>query len=399
MGESVQKAQRGGMNLAPDHFRPGATKQKTAAPKPPKPEPAIRERRIAPGGQGAVSPAPVNTALKTGRKVIAKAARWTTTQSVRLAVVADSLLRRRPQLSSDLAGLDEAARYAAISNRLGALAPLSESETDLVRVSTPDRRIHQAGSELVVEGERGARPMFIARGWACRVRVSRSGVRQILGLLLPGDGIALRSADGGVANTTVAALTAVETVDAQPVLEMAEQPSHNPGVSEAMRRVFALEEEFLINHVFRLGAMGPHERVAHMLTELHWRLQQSGLATARDLPMPLKTETFGDALAMTPRAVENALRALQRSNIIRRGYCELGLLQSERLRQIGGFEPPALHTPTNGRQLIVDASATGPWDGPETLVLNRQVDVPDDQPMQVPPVPMRKWANGAATPA
>lgn len=253
----------------------------------------------------------------------------------------------------ELAALHEASRHSAVSTRLATLAGLTPEEELNVRCNTPDRCIHQAGAEIVREGENASRPMIIASGWACRVRTA-GGRRRIIGLLLPGDGIALRGGSGSLSSTTVATLTTVETVDAGAMLEMAEHPSRNPGVRAAMNRVQMLEEEFLHNQVARLGAMTAPQRLSHLLLELHWRLRQAGLATAREANLPLDHDVLGDLLAMQPPAVCRTMRALQRQNMIRNSYGRLSLLDVSRLRKLSGFEPPPPMERGRTRRLIRD---------------------------------------------
>ena len=121
------------------------------------------------------------------------------------------------------------------------------------------------------------RPMFIASGWACRCRVLADGRRQVIGFLVPGDGIGLRGCAEPLSATTILALTTVETIEAAPLLRLAEQQQRYPEIAHAMQRAAVQEEEFLINQVFRLGMLSPVERLGNLVMELQWRLEASGL--------------------------------------------------------------------------------------------------------------------------
>ena len=213
----------------------------------------------------------------------------------------------------ELAILAEDARNTTVANRLRSAAVLSEAEEQAVHAaSSAVRRTYQASTEIAIQGEITPRPMFIASGWACRCRVLSDGRRQVLGFLLPGDGIGLRGCAEPLAPTTILALTTVETVDATPLLRLAEQPQRHPGIAHAMQRAAVQEEEFLINQVFRLGVLNAVERLAHLVMELQWRLAAAGLATPRELAMPLTYETIGEALSLNVKRVAGAFRALDR---------------------------------------------------------------------------------------
>src|SRR3954469_7965789 len=102
-----------------------------------------------------------------------------------------------------------------VGRRLGHLSALSDPELALLRNLGDRRERHASGEELAAEGGLSGRPRFILSGWACRQRVLPDGRRQIFSFLLPGDGLGL-SRRPALELSTTAALTALETVDAQP---------------------------------------------------------------------------------------------------------------------------------------------------------------------------------------
>lgn len=149
-------------------------------------------------------------------------ARWSARYSTSLIDNARTAFAAYSRPHTDnLTVLAEEGRYCAVSNRLGAVTALTDREKMAVRYNTPDRRIHQTGSEIAIEGDATPSPLFIASGWACRTRSSRNGRRQIIGFLLPGDPIGLHGASTSLSHTSIFALTSVETVDGSGVMEMA----------------------------------------------------------------------------------------------------------------------------------------------------------------------------------
>jgi CRP-like cAMP-binding protein len=295
---------------------------------------------------------------------VARAGAWSATTSTGIVKGLSAWLeqKRRPRVDV-LGALAEAAKYGVVTNRMGAIAVLSDEEQRLVRNGTPHRKVHQAGSELAEEGDVSPRPMFIMSGWACRLRVLPNGRTQIVGLLLPGDAIGLRGAAEPLSPTTISALTTMETVDAAPLLQLAQDQQQFPGVLHALRRMSAQQEEFLMNQVTRLGALPPDARVAHLLLELRWRLEQAGLASDDQFVMPLTNETLADTTALKTKQVGNIMKMLRARGLVRRRYEKVELLNGERMRQLSGFRAP--DTSSCGRFRMVPAQVSQTGGGPQ----------------------------------
>src|SRR5258705_13438275 len=120
-----------------------------------------------------------------------------------------------------------------VLRRLRALARLSEADLDLL-LQLSDRRVrHGPGDELIAEGEMSHSARFIVSGWASTHRVLADGRRQIFSVSLPGDGGGVYPRQGAPALCGVTALTALESVDAGPVLEAVREGS-SPGLALAL---------------------------------------------------------------------------------------------------------------------------------------------------------------------
>jgi CRP-like cAMP-binding protein len=241
--------------------------------------------------------------------------------------------------------LVEAAKYRTVFNRITAAANLSEAERQIVEaISSSVRKTYQAGSEIVVEGEVLPRPMLIASGWACRRRTRGNGRAQVLGVLAPGDGIGLRGSADTTAPCTLLALTTVETIDATQLLRLAQQSHDYAGITDALLKAVAEDEEFLTNQIIRLGSPSPVERLAHLLLEMHARLSAAGLATDRDFFMPMTYETIAEALAVTPKIAKRAMKRLKRRGLAKFRYGRVKLLSPGELQRMSDFTPPDLWT-------------------------------------------------------
>jgi CRP-like cAMP-binding protein len=311
-------------------------------------------------------------------KHVARAVRWTSAKSLQLGTNAvNALARLRPARPVRVAANAERSFYTCLPDRLATLAGLSPEQHDLVRNSLPERQIHQSGSTLLAEGEPMPRPTLILSGWACRTRV-HDGRLHVLGILVPGDGINLFGPPGMVSSTSVCAMTTVETVNAQPVIDLVEQSEDDSALRLSTHRMMAEEEAFLLNQALRATMRSPVARLAHLLAELQFRLARTGLASATDMPFPLDRRTVAAALGLSPSVVGRAGRILETRRIARFGHNRVLIQREAELRKIAGFTPPVFSDGVR-RHLINDVPEheivmPAPWmdAGTHTFELERR---------------------------
>jgi CRP-like cAMP-binding protein len=250
--------------------------------------------------------------------------------------------RKIRKKEDELSQLADAARYSAILNRFEAIAPLNDEERAVLqKLDFAQRRVHQAGSDIVDEGEQPP-PMLVVSGWASRIRVLSSGRRQILGLLVPSDGVGLHREAEPISAATITAITTVETVDASALLEAAFDAERYPGIALAMERIAAQENAFSDNQILRLGALSAVRRVAHLCLELQWRLGEVQLGNNRAFPLPLTHETIADTLGMEPTDVRRALKVLRSRRMFDLRYGRINVLSKRQLDLGGDFRPPEI---------------------------------------------------------
>ena len=199
------------------------------------------------------------------------------------------------------------------------------------------RERHAPGDELIAEGQTQRRPRFVVAGWAARQRMLPDGRRQIFSMILPGDSLGVAARSAPPAPWTVVALTALETVDAEPALEAAID-GRAPGVARAISAAALDEERLLLDHMVRLGQQTAYERVAHFLLELQRRLQVAGLGDSQRFPLPLTQEILADALGLSIVHVNRTLQQLRRERLIELRSGVAILLQPQALSDIANYE-------------------------------------------------------------
>ena len=220
-----------------------------------------------------------------------------------------------------------------------AFAPLSDAESGLLRdlagaacFYPPFRDVHAAGVPPP--------PRMIVAGWAAQYRRLANGQRQIISLRLPGDVVGPMDQRPLPSPHAVAALTELETVDAQPLVDALAGPDH-PSLAHAVRAMAHLDAMLLGDQVMRLGRQSPVERLAHLMLELDERLGRVGLADGRCFAMPLAPEVLADVLGCSVVHVNRAVQQLRRDGLLDMRDGTVTLLRRERLQAMASRMPLA----------------------------------------------------------
>lgn len=227
-----------------------------------------------------------------------------------------------------------------VARRIGRLAPLGEASSEALAGLRELQRL-PAGADVVVEHER-LRPRFLVSGWAARVRWLADGRRQVVGLVLPGDGIGLCERPQPLALCALVAVTPVELVDAGAIARLVFDPdgSRAADLAVALAMSSALEEAHLIDQIVRLGRRTALERMAHLLLELRFRLSLVDLVADEEFALPLTQELLADATGLSAVHVNRTLQQLRRESLIELGQGRVRLLRPALLEAIADYQQP-----------------------------------------------------------
>ena len=230
-----------------------------------------------------------------------------------------------------------------VIRRLSHFADLSAEERVLLHSLVADRREVPIGFGLVAEGQRLDMPRLLLAGWACRMRVFPDGRRQIFEFILPGEIYGLCLRPQAVALSSAVALTAVTIADAGRIGDVfADRQDEFPNLVAALHCTASLDELHLLNQLVRVGRQSAYERVAHLVLELHERLEAVGLASGDTIPLPLTQEILADALGLSIVHLNRTLQQLRRDGLITFKSGVLRILARGRLTEIADFHPPKI---------------------------------------------------------
>lgn len=221
--------------------------------------------------------------------------------------------------------------------KLSNFARLSAEEVSLLERIQSNKTQVKANSDLVVKPGDEENVYILQDGWAYRYKLLPDGRRLVIHFILPGDFIGLRTNWLQPAMHSVATLTEAVISPIQADRLLAASRAHS-GLASALARAGANEEMMMVERLVSLGRRCAYERVAQLLLELLWRLQEVGLATERSFAMPVPQDVLADALGLSSVHLNRTLQRLRQEELISFRARRIVLHDLERLEEISGIE-------------------------------------------------------------
>ena len=116
-----------------------------------------------------------------------------------------------------------------------------------------------------------------------------------------------------------------------------------PALTRAFWRATLVDEAILRQWLVNGGRKEAYAAVAHLLCELHQRLQIVGLVEGDSFELPLTQQELADATGITNVHVNRVLRRLREDGLVERTRGMLRIRELSKLRRIAHFNPNYLH--------------------------------------------------------
>ena len=217
----------------------------------------------------------------------------------------------------------------------------SEEEIRLLCEQATGSQELTSGSIALSRGDPMNELLICESGWLLRSRYTRSGRRQIINFLMPGDIVNPEVLAINQSDHEISALTDC-TVVRMRRHKLHELALANAGLSLAMWWSSAQEEGILREHIVRLGRRAAIDRIAHMLLELQRRLSLVD-DVGDSFRLPLTQVHIADALGLSPVHVNRAMRRLKLENAIDYGRSFISITDRSELAERVDFSTEHLH--------------------------------------------------------
>ena len=234
----------------------------------------------------------------------------------------------------------------------GACAACAVRPLALFRV-VPQARVGEiarvrSGVRLVRAGEAIRDKVFtLYAGWAFSWTAMPDGRRQILDFHLPGDLVEWVE-DGAEVEALTDASFCVLSRD-----RLYDFMGREPGLALSYAEGLTRDRARLRERLTSLGRRDAVGRVAHLLLELHGRIQRRGGGDARGAPVPLKQAHIADALGLSVEHANRALATLRKDGVATLSKGRLEILDRKALEDIAGWDGPPMVEPLAPRSAVV----------------------------------------------
>jgi CRP-like cAMP-binding protein len=231
---------------------------------------------------------------------------------------------------------------SAIIRKLSVFAELNDAEVALLNDLTSDVRMAGAKRDIVREGNRPEELHLIVSGWAARYKTLPGGARQITAFLLPGDLCDLHGKVFGRMDHSIGTLTPCK-VAWIPSDKFDRLTIEHSELARALWWGTLLDKAILRNWIVNIGRRDAYGRIAHLLCELHARMQTIGLVEDNRLDFPITQEDLADATGLTAVHVNRTLQRLRADGLIELSSRVLTVQNVSELTRVAGFDASYLH--------------------------------------------------------
>jgi CRP-like cAMP-binding protein len=251
---------------------------------------------------------------------VAPLSRWKEQQRKRMELGPLSILIRKLLSHSLLSTADQEA-IAALSHSIRHMAP---------------------GEAILREGDRAIVCPVVLSGFAFRQKMASDGGRQIVALKLPGDALDLQSIYLHQADHDIRALTVAEFA-LVPLPALERLTAERPAIARAVLTDILIESSIGREWLLNIGRRNALARLAHLLCELHDRMNDIATEASAHFEVPLTQEQLADLLGLTPVHVNRMVRQLEKMGAIGRPSRSLTILHFDSLAKISNFSATYLH--------------------------------------------------------
>lgn len=233
-------------------------------------------------------------------------------------------------------------RDTALLRRLPMFSDLNDNWAALFYDAIHDVRTTKPKRDIISEGNRPEELHLIVSGWAARCKTLPNGSRQITAFLIPGDFCDLQGKILGRMDHSVVALTNCEIAwiesDRFDRLTM-----EHPDLTRALWLRTLLDAAILRQWIVNNGRRSARQRIAHLLCELHARMDMARLVHNNRLHLPVTQTELGDATSLTAIHVNRTLQRLRGEGLITLSGRVLTINNITELQQVADFDGGYLH--------------------------------------------------------
>ena len=231
---------------------------------------------------------------------------------------------------------------SALITKLTVSNVLDNEDVEALQRLPIHQREFRAREAIVSDGQRPHECCLIGEGFAFRSKTTSEGQRQVLSLHIPGEVPDLQSLHLKVMDHDLTTLTPC-TLGFIPHAAVMGLTKERPNVAAALWRETLIDAAIFREWLLSLGRRSADARMAHLLLELHRRLEAVGRAREWEFELPVTQADLGDCLGLSTVHVNRVLQQLRREGLIEVQRTNFRLVDSQKLEALAEFDPTYLH--------------------------------------------------------
>ena len=237
-----------------------------------------------------------------------------------------------------------------LTRKLEAFTPLSEGDRNLLDDIVKPTRSLMARTDIIREGQVSKDVRLILEGFACRYKLLKSGKRQIVAYLIPGDICDTNVFILKAMDHSIGTLSPCKVVDIprHRILELTERPN----IGRALWYATLVDEATLREWLLNVGQRDAVSRIGHLFCELLMRLRVVGLANGDSYELPLTQSDIGDTTGLSFVHVNRCLQTLRSLKLLDYKNKKIVIKDVQKLFDMTGFNQNYLHL-HNGDEIDV----------------------------------------------
>jgi CRP-like cAMP-binding protein len=226
--------------------------------------------------------------------------------------------------------------------KLRARDEVSEREEQVLRESVAEIVDYPAGKTTVRAGTQLSHSALTVEGIVARYKDLSEGQRQIQELHVPGDfsdlhGFLLKRLDHNVATLTRARIAYVPHEAVRRITE------EEPHLARLLWFSTLIDSAIQREKILSVGRRPALARLAHLLSELHVRLDLVGLVEEGSFALPITQLDLGDATGLTSVHVNRMLKQLRDDRLVTFRGGAVTVHDLPRLQQVAEFDATYLY--------------------------------------------------------
>ena len=222
--------------------------------------------------------------------------------------------------------------------RLSRLMTLDAADLASLERIVESERLVKKRNDLVVAGDPYRNLCFVKDGYAIRYKLMRSGKRQILNVILPGDVVGFPVSFFDRSLYSIVAVSDL-TYNMCPFESYVRLCCEQPRFGLALSWLAAHEAAIYAEHIVDLGRRTPVERLAHFLLEVHARLLEVGHAEKASFDLPFSQEVMADVLGLSVPHLNRVMQQLRAERLITSRSRLVELTDMPSLQMLAQYQP------------------------------------------------------------